>query len=319
MILSTGFYCFKAKFDIKTYTEWILNLFSLLDDETNNFKLVFYTDTQSYNQLCEVEPKIREYLIFEASHQIPHQTTRETYQNKIRLVIREIKDFYMYKYSKKWIKNQILPDNELKDTINWKVNMLWSEKLWFVKDTIDNKYFGEGADGVNGANSAEECYGWCDSGYFRNRIIDLNTNDIHNFPNSELMEKMKQEHKNQIFYGLLRNDNDILENISIFTNMKNSETGLPYYPIPQNINLIAGGFFLIYSQKISWWCNLYEECLLRYFENNAVVKDDQIIIVNCIFGDNNKSHFKLIQDDEKYSNIYDKWFLFQRFLSQNNV
>jgi hypothetical protein len=41
--------------------------------------------------------------------------------------------------------------------------MLWSEKISFVKETMDNQYFNT------------EYYGWCDIGYFRNRSNDLHT------------------------------------------------------------------------------------------------------------------------------------------------
>ena len=39
---------------------------------------------------------------------------------------------------------------------DWKLNMLWSEKIAFVKKCYDNKYFPE-----------TDWYGWVDIGYFR--------------------------------------------------------------------------------------------------------------------------------------------------------
>ena len=44
----------------------------------------------------------------------------------------------------------------------------------------------------------------------------------------------------------------------------------------------AGGFFLCHRDKISWWCETYENKLRLYFENKYLVKDAQIIIIDCI-------------------------------------
>jgi len=46
-----------------------------------------------------------------------------------------------------------------------------------------------------------------------------------------------------------------------------------------------------------------------YFENNYLVKDDQIVIVDCIFSDLSKFEIAIENAPE-----YDNWFQFQRYL-----
>jgi hypothetical protein len=88
---------------------------------------------------------------------------------------------------------------------------------------------------------------------------------------------------------------------------KNS-IGLPEIPIlPEQLS-IAGGFFVSYKDNIEWWRNTYDAKLKLYFENNYLVKDDQIIIVDCVFSD--FIHFHLCKEEDNYDN----WFLFQRYL-----
>jgi len=50
--------------------------------------------------------------------------------------------------------------------------------------------------------------------------------------------------------------------------------------------------------------------LKLYFENHYLVKDDQIIIIDCVFS--NLSDFCLCKEQNHRN---DNWFLFQRFLS----
>ena len=83
--------------------------------------------------------------------------------------------------------------------------------------------------------------------------------------------------------------------------------GLPNNDIPLNQLSIAGGFFLINKDKVTWWRNMYDEILNKYFDNNKIVKDDQIIIVNSVFL--NIDHFTLLRERGKQDN----WFLFQMY------
>jgi len=86
--------------------------------------------------------------------------------------------------------------------------------------------------------------------------------------------------------------------------------GLPVKEIPPNQNSIAGGFFFLHKDKINWWSETYERTLELYFKNNYLVKDDQIILVDCILS--NLDKFTLFKENNP---LLDNWFMFQRFLN----
>ena len=119
----------------------------------NNFNLVIYTDEKSYKYI------------------------NTNNNSNIKIIIKPIENFYNYKYKKFWITNHNKNDL-LKEHIDWKVNMLWSEKISFVKETFEKKYY------------ETDMYGWCDIGYFRNRSNDLNTSFLLNWANSEKINSL---------------------------------------------------------------------------------------------------------------------------------
>lgn len=268
---STCFYILKAKFDVYTYVNWINNFLSLVTYE-NNFNLVIYTDRASSKHIYSNPNVIN--------------------NPKIKVIIKPLEDFYNYKYKEKWINNHHI-NVLLKDKVDWRVNMLWSEKVWFVKETVNNKYFDT------------EFYGWCDIGYFRNRLNDLNTIKIKNWPNPNKLESFD---KNKIHYSCVNNNNNFMDYLYSIIINKNSN-GVPIVDIPYNQISIAGGFFIIHKNKINWWCSTYDEKLKLYFDNRLLVKDDQIILVDCIFSDT--TNFSLYKENNQN---YDNWFLFQRLL-----
>ena len=91
--------------------------------------------------------------------------------------------------------------------------------------------------------------------------------------------------------------------------MNKNEVGLPTHPINPTQTSIAGGFFLITQENINWWFTTFDTKLELYFKNNYLVKDDQMIIINCI--GENITKFFLVEEN----NIsFDKWFMFKRFL-----
>jgi hypothetical protein len=171
--------------------------------------------------------------------------------------------------------------------------MLWSEKIWFVKETIERKYF------------ETEFYGWCDIGYFRNRRDDIHSSKLLNWPNNEKIMKLD---KNKICYACINNDNGYMNSLHKIVNNKN-QLGLPVNEIPAIQNSIAGGFFIIHKDKINWWSETYDTKLELYFKNNYLVKDDQIILVDCILSNSNE--FLLFRENAR--NL-DNWFMFQRIL-----
>ena len=239
------------------------NLISIV----NNFFLVIYTDENSVKYI-------------------------KTNNNpKIKVVIKPLHNFYNYKYKEYWIENH-KKNFSLNDVSGWELNMLWSEKIWFVNETFINKYF------------ESEFYGWMDIGYFRNRPNDLHTKFLSNWgENSSILQKEK------IIYACINNNDRYVCDLFKLINNKN-KFGIPCKPIPPNQNTIAGGFFIIYRERIDWWVHTYDAKLLSYFLNNYLVKDDQIILADCIFSDIDK--FLLFREKDIK---YDNWFLGQRLLN----
>ena len=113
----------------------------------------------------------------------------------------------------------------------------------------------------------------------RDLSASYNINDLVNWPDTN---KINEFDKNKIVYACINNNDNYMNNIIEIINNKN-QYNLPVIPIPPFQNSIAGGFFIIYKEKINWWFNLFNITLERYFKNNYLVKDDQIILADCIF------------------------------------
>ena len=102
-----------------------------------------------------------------------------------------------------------------------------------------------------------------------------------------------------------------MEQLFNLINNKNAK-GLPNNQIPTNQVSIAGGFFMIHKSKIEWWANTFIDTVIRYFENNYLIKDDQIILVDCILS--NYSHFNLSTLITTNKINQHNWFMFQQLL-----
>lgn len=274
LILSTCWYIFKAKFDENVYAKWMHNMLS----NVNNYYLVIYTDENS-----------QQYVRYYADN-----------NPRILVIIKPIEEFYGYKYQNKWIENHV-KNFSLNTMTDWKVNMLWSEKIHFVCQTIEKSYFAKECENTN-------CwYGWCDIGYFRGRHCDMTINELTMWPSERRLNELNPE---KIYYGRVNNDSEYMKGLMIVIQNKN-EKGLPANPIPPHQISIAGGFFLLKKENADWWRNTYDERLQLYFENEYVVKDDQMIIIDCIFS--NLKYFTLLSE---VNTNYDNWFMFQRLLCQ---
>jgi hypothetical protein len=235
----------------------------------NHFNLVIFTDEKSISYI---------------------QT-----QNKpnIIIVVKPIESFFNYKYKDFWITNHT-KNRLLNNKISWELNMLWCEKIAFVKETIEKQYF------------ATQFYGWCDIGYFRNKNNDTHTNLLKNWPN---LNKIYQLDIDKIYYGCVNNNEHYIQRLIQQINNKNSK-GLPQNPIPENQISISGGFFITHYKNIDWWFHTFNQCLFTYIQNNRLVKDDQIILADCIFTQPER-FVVLFEQDRKYNN----WFMFQRILN----
>jgi hypothetical protein len=256
------FYILKSKFDKHTYINWMNNLVEI----ANDFNLVIYTDLTS-SVYIDTKGK-----------------------PNIKIILKHIEDFYTYKYKDFWIKNHT-NNHLLNNRVVWEVNMLWSEKVFFVYETMDYEYF------------KTDYYGWIDIGYFRNRNNDLSVSQLLNWSGSKKINELSVSH---IHYGCVSSQN--MDIIKKYVDNKNSY-GLPVIPIPQEQCSIAGGFFITHSQNIEWWKQTYDDKLSLYFTHNYLVKDDQIIILDCICS--NPAKFQIFFETNPK---YDNWFQFQRLL-----
>lgn len=268
---STCYYILKSKFDDITYLSWIKNIISI----TTNFNLVIYTNDESYTYLSTL---------------IKHST------NNIKLIIKNFEDFYTYKYKDNWIKNHEQSNLDLHAHTDWKLNMLWNEKVFFVNQTIANKYFNT------------QYYGWCDIGYFRNRNNDTPTKFLQKWPNAETLMNLPFNN-NCIHYGCIQNDNltYVLLSNEIKKHYLTKSSSQPL--IHNNANCFAGGFFILKPNMIDNYTKLYNEKLVYYFANNFIIKDDQTIIMDIIFC--NQHLFYIHTEANPYM---DNWFMFQRLL-----
>jgi hypothetical protein len=253
----------KSKFDANQYCAWAENFIGTV----NNFNLVIYTDEYSSKFI----------------------NTRN--KPNIKVVIKPIEQFHNYKYKEKWIKNHA-KNYLLNKRIVWQVNMLWSEKVWFVQETVAKSYFDT------------EYYAYCDIGYFRNRPNDLHTNFLSSWPSEA---KILSIDKSKVHYAIVNNDGNYTNELYNIVNNKN-ERGLPSTPIPPVNFFVAGGFFILHRDKIDWWAATYDARLKLYFDNDYLVKDDQLILTDCILSDS--KNFAL----HKECGLYDNWFMFQRLL-----
>jgi len=268
LTLSTCWYILKSKFNIKTYLNWIKNILSIV----NNFNLVIYTDAKSLNQI---------YSLIDISNK------------KIKIIIKPFEEFYTYRYKDFWIKNHEKSDLTLHQHTDWKLNMLWNEKVFLVNETITKRYY----DTLY--------YGWCDIGYFRNRENDLHTRHLLKWPNNKKL--LSSPFNNScIHYGCVQNNT--ITYVKISNDIKNHYiTSQPLIQFEECC--FAGGFCILKRELINIYVRLYDEKLMYYFTNNFIIKDDQTIIMDIIF--NNPQLFYIHTED----NIrFDNWFMFQRLL-----
>jgi len=258
----SAFYVIESKFNLDKYKAW----YDYFLDNIN-CELILFTNKKS------------SYLF-------------DKYKNKpnIKIIIYELEEFYNYKYYDKWIENH--KKNYLLNKISgWELNMLWSEKISFVKTAIEKNLV------------TNDWICWCDIGYFRKNLPNTISKELlQKWPNKDV----KTLQNDKIYYSLAY-DNYYVNNLYNQVNNVNIN-GLPKVDIPLNQLSIAGGFFLINKNKVNWWHNMYDKILNKYFNNNKIVKDDQIIIVNAIFL--NIEHFTLLRENGKQDN----WFLFQKWL-----
>ena len=254
LTLTTCWYNFKNKFTPEIYQKWISNFINYVE----NFNLVIYTDKNS----------IDIFKNFDLS-------------DKVKIVVYEKEDWELHpldsKLEKSYQKNKYLNRMVQKEVI-----MLWLQKTYFVKKTIEEKYF------------ETEFYGWCDIGYFRDSTSK-------NWHSSNSLQKIS---KDKINYILVESNTiNILKREKEKRKLSFEELRTM---IPPDQVSIAGGFFIGTRQICIDWYNKFNETLNYYLDKDWLVKDDQIIILdNYLEG---KFPFNLIDSGRQ------EWFYFIHYL-----
>lgn len=269
LTLSTCYYHIKSKFPPTKYLDWANNLFALV----GRFNLVIYTDKDGFDILK---------TLF-VSNSIANKIG-----TTIKIIIKPIEDFVGYKYKEQWLKNHGSSGLDLHQKVDWTLIMLWCEKVHFVNETVTNKYF------------ITPFYGWCDIGYFRDEVKDIN------WPNPlKLMSLEKGIH-----YACVENDQSNFTSLKedIQNHYKNNNLNLNPTNKPLK-NCFAGGFFVTRPTQIKAFSIIFANKLRYYFDNSYIVKDDQSILLDCIFS--NPALFCLHWEQDL---IHNNWFMFQRLL-----
>jgi hypothetical protein len=210
--------------------------------------------------------------------------------NNVTIIELEFEDFYLYKYKDNFINNH--KKNIFFTGLDWRLVMLWCQKIWFIKYALTLSL------------TDDNWVNWCDIGYFRCRnegpMCDLQLSELNGW--GTIPEWFDSEY---IYYGLV-----VPSSIPIIKNMIRNKINIP----PHQIS-IAGGFFICSKSNLDWWETTFENKLIHYFNENILIKDDQLIIIDCICSEDTGYKFKLLHDNSNY----DPWFPFQRFLQKNNI
>lgn len=251
---ATCWYSVHSKFSAETYAKWMQNILK----HVCGFNLVIFTNEES-------------------KHMVEKYVTKSD-KNRIKIIIREYEEFHTFQWKDKWIQNHT-KNHSINETTDWRLNMIWSEKIHFVRDAT--KIFDS------------PFYGWMDIGYFRDNPVPTK------WPNTSNMSLDK------IMYAIVCDDGEFRELKSIVKN--ENEQFLPRVPIPPGQLSIAGGFFVSHKNNLEWWHETYYSRLQRYFENDYLVKDDQMIILDCII--HNESMFELGKNDSKKHSA-ERWFFY---------
>jgi macrodomain Ter protein organizer (MatP/YcbG family) len=262
---STCWYSLKAKFGFNNYDVWIKKLLS----NVKCFNLVIYTDEEG-EALCKF-------------------TTYAASNHRIRVIIKPFESLHNYKLKNTWIQNHV--NNSIRHLVDWRVNALWSEKVHFVEETVNRKYFDT------------DYYGWCDIGYFRSGPDHIDPTMLERWPNPE---KIKELNPEKIYYASVNNNPTQIKNCIQIVNSQKL--------LDPRINYIAGGFFILHKSNAEWWKTTYQSQLLNQFSLGYVVKDDQQIITNCVYSKDMHSKFKICTEKTPGMLREMNWFLFQFIL-----
>lgn len=262
----TCWYRMNSKLSQDVYIKYIHNFL----DNVSNANIVIYTNTDSYEDVQFAESK-----------------------SNMKIILCDFYEFETNKLIPFLQKNKNNPSYTNK-SLDIELQMVYLEKVAFLKKTIDHNPF----------NST--WFGWCDIGYFRCRNVDIQMNQIKQWPRKNIENNLE---KDKIYYGNV--NGNVRHVFNLFTICVNQNAaGLPKMQLPHDMVAISGGFCLLHRDKMTWYYDKFYDLLNKYVHNGYYVKDDQMIIFNCIAL--NQVHFKICTEFDK---MYDNWFMFQRILS----
>ena len=292
---STCWYNLKNRHGASLHIEWMRGFIRIV----KRFYLVIYTGQETYNFIVREVNKL----------------DTET-RSRIKVVIKPYTAFYNYKYAEYWIKNNDNPECKLYNVSDWRLNMLWCEKVHFVNETIQRRYF----------DRDTEYYGWCDIGYFRDTLLPRYTmltdaqtsysNIIRDkWPNPE---KLNALDKTRVYYGCNVSPNYMSIALKYYSEHFHPsnidiETDLPRTIYDKRPHFISGGFFITGREKMKWWSRTFQTTLEKYISHNVVIQDDQHLISDCIFRNNNSdADFCIVKVNQTSPDKL--WFLFRDIL-----
>ena len=298
LVLATAWYRSRsAKFPSSTYIQWMKNFLP----GVRRFYLVVFTDKTSFPDVQQAYPGIAE-------------------DPRIRVVLMEREQWAGYEFRDAWIDNH-RRNVYLNQAIDWEVNMMWSEKIMFVKRVVDNldRYFPQLAVAEHAALAVVDMVGWCDIGYFR----DAGEQDmVRQWPEPSALQVLSRK---KIHYGMIldtKNKKEHQDRVRVLMQIvadRDEHTGLPKVPIPPTQNCFAGGFFLCHPTLIDGWNETYTDTLRTYFRHRMLVKDDQIILTHCILSQTHRFQIHRLEDAmgepaAEHRSPRDPWFLFRYVL-----
>jgi hypothetical protein len=240
------------------YIHWISNLLLNL-----NKNIIIYTSIEYYELMQEL---------------------RKNHQDKTKIIITSLEDFYMYKYID-YLKKDLKRDHE-KNHHNTDLYMIWNEKLKFIEKGMNENPFNT------------NYFAWCDIGYVRNNLyIDLY---MRNFPD---VRKLTE---------------DKIYMLNIDYNFKEEDFKEPFNNKYRYIsNTIGGGFIIGNKERLKEMINIYYNQIIPYYiENDLFIGKDQTLYVSLYL--NNPNLIKLIRGyNDNFTIPYSelKWFYFLKYLN----
>jgi hypothetical protein len=220
----------------------------------------------------------------------------EPYKNQpnVILVMKELPDFYVYRYLQCW-QNNNTRSKHFKPYVSTELNMLWNEKVRLVWEVATQ------------LNIQADWYMWCDIGYFRlNEPLYITEEQMRQFPSRE---KVSQLNPDKVYIGLVAKPSEAER---VGQEVQNRcEYGLPRRPDRVlGAEVIAGGFFAVSASLVEWWYQVYYAQLERYLCHGYYVADDQLVMADVVL--NHLNMFELVA--EYFSKRYNHWMMFQTFL-----